>query len=83
MAVSGSQLTRIGASLSGVGKKLIITAKADASSTPVDTDFELQWNITNAVDDSFELQWNISNEATNSFNLKWNISNAVNLSYCW
>ena len=29
MAVSGSQKTRIGASLSGVGKKLTITVKAE------------------------------------------------------
>ena len=32
MAVSGSQKTRIGASLSGVGKKLSITPKTPAAS---------------------------------------------------
>lgn len=35
MAVSGSQKTRIGASLHGVGKKLTITAKAELEVSPV------------------------------------------------
>lgn len=37
MAVSGNQLTRIGAFLSGIAKKLIIIAKAEKIATPLAT----------------------------------------------
>ena len=39
MAVSGSQLTRIGASISGVAAKLTIIAKAPGSITETVLDF--------------------------------------------
>jgi len=35
MAVSGSQFTRIGASINGTAKKLTITAKAEAVVSPI------------------------------------------------
>jgi len=35
MAVSGNQFTRIGASISGVGIKLTINAKAEAAISPI------------------------------------------------
>jgi len=39
MAVSGNQLTRIGASISAVGIKLTITAKAEGGVTTTILDF--------------------------------------------
>lgn len=40
MAVSGSEKTRIGASISGVGKRLTITPKAASGATKNMLDFE-------------------------------------------
>lgn len=77
MAVSGSQLTRIGGSLSGVGKKLTITAKAASSIVPVQNNVILQWNMEEQVNNNLVLQWNLDSRVTTSTLLYWNIANSI------